>query len=169
VARVRECGVPVWLDTSGEALVAGVRARPTGIKPNENELSDCVGQRLENAEALLQAARRLQGGGVEEVLLSTGAGSVTWLGQREALRATPPRVQVVSTVGAGDTLLAGTVHGLLSGWPRERCLRFATALASESVRHIGVGEVEAPDFEGLQAQTDVEAMSLESLFGRGEQ
>ena len=79
--------------------------------------------------------------------------------------ARPPRVSVVSTVGAGDTLLAGALHGMLSRWPRERSLRFATALAAESVRHVGVGNPNAADFEALQQQTLVQELAVEQLTG----
>jgi 1-phosphofructokinase len=75
------------------------------------------------------------------------------------LRATPPRVPVISTVGAGDTLLAATLHGVLSGWPRERNLRFATALSAECVRHVGVGDPNAEDFGALLQQTLVQPVN----------
>ncbi|WP_257456069.1 1-phosphofructokinase [Archangium lipolyticum] len=156
IRMARERQVPVWLDTSGAALVSGLAARPTAAKPNETELADWAGHPLDDFDARLQAARRLNAEGVDEVLLSVGAEGVLWVWRGNALVAVPPRVQVASTVGAGDTLLAGTLHGVLSGWPRERSLRFATALAAESVRHVGVGDPSAVDFELLQQQTSVE-------------
>ena len=155
ITGIRQFRVPVWLDTSGPALLSGLAARPTGVKPNETELADWAGHPLDTPEDRLRAALRLNAEGVDDVLLSAGAEGVIWARRGNALLAEPPRVQVVSTVGAGDTLLAGTLHGVLSGWPRERGLRFATALAAESVRHIGVGEPNAADFEQLQQQTHV--------------
>jgi 1-phosphofructokinase len=108
---------------------------------------------------------RLNAEGVDDVLLSAGAEGAVWARRGTALVAASPRVQVVSTVGAGDTLLAGTLHGILSGWPRERGLRFATALAAESVRHIGVGDPKAADFELLQQQTLVRGLTVDPLTG----
>ncbi|MET0401107.1 MAG: 1-phosphofructokinase [Cystobacter sp.] len=162
ITRVRAHRVPVWLDTSGAALVAGLHARPSGVKPNDLELGDWAGHALDTSEARLRAARRLHAEGIDDVLLSLGSDGVLWASGGTALTATPPRVPVISTVGAGDTLLAGTLHGVLSGWPRERVLRFATALAAESVRHIGVGEPEALDFEQLLQCTVVRSLSMES-------
>ena len=52
-----------------------------------------------------------------------------------------------STVGAGDTLLAGMLHGLASGWPDEQVLRTAAALAAHAVSQIGFG---IPDSARLQ-------------------
>ncbi|SES79877.1 1-phosphofructokinase [Stigmatella erecta] len=165
ITAIRELGLPVWLDTSGPALTSGLAARPTGIKPNETELEGWAGRRLETAEARLQAALRLNAEGIEDVLVSAGAGSVLWAQRGTALEAVPPRVTVLSTVGAGDTLLAGALHGLLSGWPRERTLRFATALAAECVRHVGVGDPKAMDFEALQRQTVVRNPSTGETLG----
>ncbi len=52
---------------------------------------------------------------------------------------TPPKVAVASTVGAGDSLLAGMLHGLLSGEAPEHTLRRATAIAAMAVTQIGFG------------------------------
>ncbi|MCY1076645.1 1-phosphofructokinase [Archangium lansingense] len=165
LTRIREHHVPVWLDTSGPALVSGLAARPTGVKPNETELADWVGYSLNTPEARLVAALRLNAEGIEDVLVSAGAEGVIWAQRGDALMAESPRVSVVSTVGAGDTLLAGVLHGVLSGWPRERSLRFATALAAESVRHIGVGDPKAEDFEALQQQTLIRSLTAQPLTG----
>ncbi|WP_224247179.1 1-phosphofructokinase [Hyalangium gracile] len=163
IREIRQWPTPVWLDTSGPALVSGLAARPSGIKPNETELADWAGYPLQTPEEQLRAALQLNEDGIEDVLLSTGAEGVLWAWRGNVLKARPPRVSVVSTVGAGDTLLAGTLHGVLSGWPREHSLRFATALAAESVRHVGLGDPNASDFDVLQQQTLVQALSVEHL------
>ena len=161
ITGIRERRVPVWLDASGPALVCGLAARPSAAKPNETELADWAGQPLETTIARLRAALRLNAEGVEDVLLSMGAEGVIWAQRGSALLATPPKVRVVSTVGAGDTLLAATLHGVVSGWPRERNLRFATALSAECVRHVGVGDPNAEDFGTLLQQTLVQSLAVE--------
>ncbi|QRK11793.1 1-phosphofructokinase [Archangium violaceum] len=165
IIMVRARQVPVWLDTSGAALMSGLAARPSGVKPNETELAEWAGHPLDTPEARLQAALRLNAEGIEDVIVSAGAEGVIWAQRGSALMATSPRVPVVSTVGAGDTLLAGMLHGTLSGLPRERGLRFATALAAESVRHVGVGDPRTADFEQLQQQTLVRSLGPDSFTG----
>ncbi|GHC15079.1 phosphofructokinase [Kushneria pakistanensis] len=159
IARLGARGLPVWLDSSGEALVQGARAYPSLIKPNEHELAECVGRALADEAALLTAARELQQGGIDNVLLSMGAEGVVWLFEGGALRARPPRVEIVSTVCAGDTLLAGALHGVLKGWSREQTLRFATALSADAVRRIGVGRSDIEDFAVLCDAVHVEALT----------
>ncbi|MFI8579356.1 1-phosphofructokinase [Ectopseudomonas khazarica] len=131
--RIKASGVPLVVDSSGAALQAALGVVPWLIKPNEEELREACGSDLP------AAITRLRGQGIEHVLLSRGADGVEWHGPGIALRAVPPRVDVASTVGAGDSLLAASLHGLLQGWPAERTLRLATAVAAQAVTQIGFG------------------------------
>lgn len=153
IAVIRGKGLPVWLDTSGAALVAGVKAGPTGIKPNEEELQMLTLAPLGTAEERVRAVRALHGSGIADIVLSAGPAGVTWSAAGTVLSATPPTVPVVSTVGAGDALLGGIIHGKLSGWSQAEALRFATALSAEAVRHVGSGDPAAADFPALKQQT----------------
>jgi len=131
--RIKASGIPLVVDSSGAALHAALDVVPWLIKPNEEELREACGNDLP------AAITRLRGQGIEHVLLSRGADGVEWHGPGIALRAVPPRVEVASTVGAGDSLLAASLHGLLQGWPAERTLRLATAVAAQAVTQIGFG------------------------------
>ncbi|QJQ95836.1 MULTISPECIES: 1-phosphofructokinase [Halomonadaceae] len=155
VRQLRGQGLPVWVDTSGEALSAAIGACPTAVKPNEHELAEWAGQALVSVAERLAAASRLHASGIEEALVSSGADGVLWVGPRGSWLATPPRMTVASTVGAGDTLVAAMLHGLLEGYDAEQALGFAAALSAESVRHIGVGDPHAEDFDQLKQQTRV--------------
>lgn len=137
--RLAAFDVPLLLDSSGAALAAGVAAGPWLVKPNEHELAELAGMAQPSAEQLDAAARALRQRGVEHVLLSCGADGVRWFGPDVELQARPPRMAVVSTVGAGDSLLAGWLHGQLEGWPAERSLRLATAIAAQAVGQLGFG------------------------------
>ncbi|SDL93418.1 1-phosphofructokinase [Modicisalibacter muralis] len=155
IRRLREHRLPVWVDTSGAALDAAIVAKPNAVKPNEQELAEWAGESLTSDAARLRAARRLHASGIDEALISAGRDGVLWVGRRGAWLATPPKVSVASTVGAGDTLVAGMLHGVLAGLPVEESLRMATALSAESVRHVGVGNPDAADFDQLQQHTRV--------------
>lgn len=155
IERLRRHALPVWVDTSGPALLAAIEAGPTAVKPNEQELAQWAGESLDTDEARLRAARRLHTTGIEEALISAGQDGVLWVSKRGAWLATPPAMTVESTVGAGDTLVAGMLHGVLTGLDTVQALRLATALSAESVRHVGVGDPTAADFDDLQQQTRV--------------
>ena len=130
--QLKRCGLKIALDTSGEALRAGLKAGPWLVKPNAEELADALG----NAP---DAISQLHQQGVEHVVVSDGAAGVSWYSPGASLHATPPKVAVASTVGAGDSLLAGMLHGLLTGDTPEQTLRRATAIAALAVTQIGFG------------------------------
>ena len=125
--RLARLGARVALDTSGAALREGLALSPWLIKPNEEELAQARGLDPANAQALADEARRLNAR-IAHVVMSQGAAGVSWFSPAAAWRALPPKVRVVSTVGAGDSLLAGMLHGLLAGWPAERTWRMPRRL-----------------------------------------
>jgi len=156
---LKALGVRVALDTSGVALRDGLATRPWLIKPNEEELAEARGVDLTGSSALLAEARRLQGEGIEHVVVSQGADGVSWFSPGAALHAQPPKVQVISTVGAGDSLLAGMLHGLLVGWPAERTLAHATAIAAQAVGQVGFGITDTAQLAELQAAVRLQPLS----------
>jgi len=139
IERLNALGLKVALDSSGEALRAALQASPWLIKPNTEELAHALGCEVVSPIAEAQAAARLHAQGIEHVVISHGADGVNWFSVGSALHATPPKVSVASTVGAGDSLLAGMLHGLLSADTPEQTLRTATAIAAMAVTQIGFG------------------------------
>ncbi|WP_285417818.1 1-phosphofructokinase [Pseudomonas sp. efr-133-TYG-5] len=148
--QLTQLGLKVALDTSGEALRAALQAGPWLIKPNTEELADALGCAVVSQAAQAQAASRLHAQGIEHVVISQGADGVNWFSVGSALHASPPKVSVASTVGAGDSLLAGMLHGLLSADTPEQTLRTATAIAAQAVTQIGFGIHDAAQLASLE-------------------
>ncbi|MBO0492013.1 1-phosphofructokinase [Pseudomonas sp. Marseille-Q1929] len=152
LAQLKNLGLKVALDTSGEALRAGLQAGPWLVKPNTEELAEALG----NAPDAISQLHRL---GVEHVVVSDGAAGVNWYRPGAALHATPPKVTVASTVGAGDSLLAGMLHGLLSGDIPEQTLLRATAIAAMAVTQIGFGISDDAQLARLESGVDVRTLT----------
>jgi 1-phosphofructokinase len=150
IESLNALGLKVALDSSGEALRAALQASPWLIKPNTEELADALGCEVVSPIAEAQAAARLHGQGIEHVVISHGADGVNWFSVGSALHASPPKVSVASTVGAGDSLLAGMLHGLLSADTPEQTLRTATAIAAMAVTQIGFGINDAAQLAQLE-------------------
>ncbi|MDL5599552.1 1-phosphofructokinase [Pseudomonas kribbensis] len=150
IERLKGLGLKVALDTSGEALRTALKAGPWLIKPNTEELADALGCEVLSHVAEAEAASRLHAQGIEHVVISHGADGVNWFSVGSALHATPPKVSVASTVGAGDSLLAGMLHGLLSADTPEQTLRTATAIAAQAVTQIGFGIHDAAQLTQLE-------------------
>lgn len=155
IKALHQQGKKVLFDSSKAALKSGIEAHPWLIKPNDEELGDFVGEHLETPEQCQAAAQTLSDKGIENIVVSMGADGVMWLNQGEWLRAHPPRMNVVSTVGAGDTLVAGLCWGHMQLMPKNDLLRFATALSALAVSQIGVGLTSQEELENIKLQTEV--------------
>ncbi len=156
--RLARLGARVALDTSGAALREGLALSPWLIKPNEEELAQARDLNPADAQVLADEARRLNAR-IEHVVMSQGAAGVSWFSPAAAWHAKPPKVRVVSTVGAGDSLLAGMLHGLLAGWPAERTLAHATAIAAQAVGQIGFGITDRAQLAELEAAVRLQPLS----------
>lgn len=122
-------GAKVAVDTSGDALKIAIDAGVDLIKPNAHELAEVLGHELADFPLCVEAARMVQREKVSHVVVSLGSGGALFLTPESALLASAPPVKVVSTVGAGDSLLAGCLAGLVTGRPPEEVAKLATAFA----------------------------------------
>ncbi|MDJ1113597.1 1-phosphofructokinase family hexose kinase [Microbacterium dauci] len=110
----------IAVDTSGPALAAVVAdGRPDLIKPNDDELASLVGAALDTSlplpEAVLAVARRLVPTRVGAALVTLGADGAVLVTADGAWHGTPPPTRVRSTVGAGDSSLAGYLLAAIAG------------------------------------------------------
>jgi 1-phosphofructokinase len=103
------------------------------LKPNLHELEALVGSPLPSRDAIVAAARDLLKGQTELVVVSMGADGALFLGDGCIVSATPPRVAVRTTVGAGDALLAGIVSARLRRLDLAELARLASGFALEAL------------------------------------
>jgi 1-phosphofructokinase len=141
VRALRDTGARIAVDTSEAPLLAllaaGRDAAPDLLKPNTEELAQLAGTTEEeldaDPEALLAAVATLHARGVAEVLLTLGAaGAVLSTAGGDVWSARPPRITVRSTVGAGDSSLAGYLLADLAGEDGATRLQTAVAYGSAS-------------------------------------
>ncbi|WP_375755946.1 1-phosphofructokinase [Corallococcus exercitus] len=135
--RLRAKGALVAVDTSGEPLRQAVAAKPDFVKPNVHELGELVERPLRNPGEVARAARELHAGGIGLVVVSLGADGALFIADDGAWRALPPPVEVASTVGAGDALVAGVLAARLDGHDLETCARRSTAFAAGKLARVG--------------------------------
>ncbi|TXZ74543.1 1-phosphofructokinase [Vibrio mimicus] len=158
IAQLRSMNKKVLFDSSRDALMAGLDAKPWLIKPNDEELAQWGGRELSTLAECQHAASELAQKEIENIVISMGAEGVMWLNQNEWLHAKPPQMHVVSTVGAGDTLVAGLCWGHMQHMEKEQLLRFATALSALAVTQVGVGISDRDQLNTLQQQIKISAL-----------
>lgn len=127
IALAQGHGARAILDADGPCFKVGLTAKPFAIKPNLNELQRATGRLMRTEADILRAAAALNRAGVQVVLVSRGRKGLLLVSGAERYRATPPTVKVRSTVGAGDSALAGFVFKHAGGKSLEDCARFAVA------------------------------------------
>ena len=138
--QLHQAGVKVVLDSSHAALTAGLSARPWLVKPNHRELEAWMGYTLNSLEEIVSAAKKLKAQGIANVIISMGAQGSVWLSDEAVIQAQPPKCEnVVSTVGAGDSMVAGLIYGLINGFSQQETLAFASAVSAFAVSQSNVG------------------------------
>lgn len=115
VRRAHTYGRPVALDVSGDALAEALPAGPDLITPNRVELAELVGSDLTTIGQVRGAAEELVRSGIPTVIVSLGRDGALLVTDHLALHARAIPVRPISTVGAGDSLLAGVLHSLQQG------------------------------------------------------
>ncbi len=162
IRLLREKGKQTILDTSGAALKQAIAAQPSLIKPNLEELEQLAGKRLETVEAQDSFVRELLQKGIQHAVVSDGSKGVRWYTKKHIYHTKPPKVSVISTVGAGDSLVAGIAFGLANNKEIPETLTLATAIAAMAVTQIAVGITSKQTFDELKQQVVVEALPFSS-------
>ena len=89
---------------------------------------------------IIAAAKQLKAQGIAHVIISMGANGSLWLSDEAVIQAQPPKCEnVVSTVGAGDSMVAGLIYGLINDLSQKDTLAFASAVSAFAVSQSNVG------------------------------
>lgn len=145
------------LDADGAILLAGLEAGPYLIKPNREELEKALGMPLDSTAKLTETARGLiRRYGITYVLISMGGEGSLLVGEGIAYRAPALKVEVRGTVGAGDSMLAGFLHGLERGEGPMEALKWATACGALAVSREGTETFSLMEAQKLTSAVDIE-------------
>ncbi|GJE60983.1 1-phosphofructokinase [Methylobacterium trifolii] len=157
-------GARVVLDASGAALEAALSARtealPFAIKPNRQELEEWSGRPLPTMTDVVEAAWALHRRGIPVVAVSLGADGALFVSGDGAIHARPPAMQVASTVGAGDALVAGLTAGLHAGLGLPDTARLALAFAAGKLTKAGANLPDRAEVEALRDAVRIEAVAV---------
>jgi 6-phosphofructokinase 2 len=147
---VKSGGGRFLLDTSGPALKAALAEGVMLIKPSLRELCETVGESL-NSEAdwIRACAGLVTDGRAEIVALTLGHRGALLVARDLVLRAEPPPIAPLSSVGAGDSFLGAMVWGLAAGYDLAGTLRLAVAAGSSAVLNPGTELCHADDTRRL--------------------
>jgi 1-phosphofructokinase len=147
IEMARRSGVRTILDADGQALAAGIEAVPYALKPNIHELEALLGSTLSTDEQIASAAQTLIRQGITYVMVSMGGEGSILVSEKEAIRAKPFPITPLSTVGAGDSMVAAMAYSFLHDKSFEDIARWTSAAGTITASKSGtevctLGEVQ---------------------------
>ncbi len=147
IDRVNVKGGRAIVDTHGETLKLAVKARPYLIKPNLHELEVLLNKSLPNLEFVAYEARLLQRSGIEWVCVSLGETGALLTNSENSYYVQSPEVDVVCSVGAGDSMVAALVASLACEHSADEALRLSVACATATVIQPGTALFSSADMK----------------------
>ncbi|MEO3958996.1 1-phosphofructokinase family hexose kinase, partial [Chromobacterium piscinae] len=140
-AQLKRQGAWVLADSSGSPLAAVLanppEALPDCVKPNREELAQWAGHPLPALDDVVRCARGLQRMGVGRVVVSLGEQGALLVDADTSLLASLPPQRPLSTVGAGDALVAGLAAAKSQGRDAADSLRLAVAFSAAKLQRVG--------------------------------
>lgn len=158
IQSVEGLGCRCVLDADGEALRCGLQAKPFMIKPNRSELETISGHRLMTLEEIRDAAMKYIDMGVSVVAVSLGGEGALITNGDETLYAPVLNIDVRSTVGAGDSMVAGMVCGLIGDNDFEDVFRMGVACATARCMTEGYKVIDKTIYKALLDMVKIERL-----------
>jgi 6-phosphofructokinase 2 len=159
ITDAKKRGIKTVLDSDKEWLKEGIKALPSIIKPNVFEAEMLLGVKLKSEEAIIHAVKTLCRRGFGIVAISRGKLGMIISDRKQMLKLNSPDVEIRSTVGAGDSAIAGLVIGLSRGMGLEDAARLAVASGAATAITPGTELCHREDIERLFPLVEVQRLS----------
>ena len=143
MARLDGRGIRIVVDATKDLLMNVLKYHPFLIKPNNHELGDMFGVQLETDEEIIEYAGKLKEMGAKNVLISmAGDGAILLDEHGKVYQGRPPKGEVLNSVGAGDSMVAGFVTGYLNTGDYEKAFELGIVTGSASAFEYWLAEKE---------------------------
>ncbi len=133
ISHTRKLGKQTILDTTGKYLREGLKAKPCLVKPNIREAEELLGRKLETEAEIILAAKEIVRMGAGIAVISMGKKGLIACDGKQVIKASSAYVRVKSTVGAGDSTVAGFAISLRRGDSLEEACRLGVAMGTAAV------------------------------------
>jgi 1-phosphofructokinase family hexose kinase len=139
IESAKTANVPVFLDSYKEPLRQGLDAHPDFLKPNRDEVLQTFDIDIREPHGMKEALRELSQAGAQWIFLTDGVRKVGIYAQGRCYLATPPKIDVVNTLGGGDAMLAAFLYGWLRQMATADLIRFAIAAGAVNAENFMPG------------------------------
>jgi 6-phosphofructokinase 2 len=158
--RINSQGGKAIIDCHGEQLKHAIAAKPYLTKPNKFELESLLQIELPTVEAIAHTARQIQQTGVHYVCVSLGEGGALLTGPDNSFYAPALNVAINTTVGAGDSMVAGLVAGLQLDDTPQTALRYGIACGAGTVMHPGTELFSGKEITQFRQRVAIEVLDI---------
>lgn len=121
LTTIKKAGAKIVCDCNSLTFEDLENIKPWLIKPNETEIKQLYSGDVK------AAGEKLQKSGIENVMISMGSEGVLFLNKDGMLEVKPPKINAISTIGAGDSTIAGFISAFVNGMSVENCVKYAVA------------------------------------------
>jgi 1-phosphofructokinase family hexose kinase len=158
ITACRKKNVETMLDSRGEALQRGARAKPRMVKPNLNELEQFFNEPIQGVHHIALKGKRLVDMGADYAFISLGSDGMIAIHENDCLLCSAPVVRAVDTVGCGDALAAGILVGYGRKFSFLEMCRLAVACGTSKAMHRGPSSVTRDEIWQLMEDVKVKAI-----------
>lgn len=159
LARLKAKGAKIVLDSRSFGMEDILQVRPWLIKPNQEEISQYLGTPVETLEDAVAAAKEFAAGGIDNVMVSMGGQGAVLVSGGTVYRAIPPKIDPVSTIGAGDSTVAGFVAAAAADTDMAQILKRAVAYGTAACLTEGSLPPQKAAIDRLCAQIRVQKLA----------
>ncbi|MCO8290611.1 hexose kinase [Tetragenococcus halophilus] len=151
------------LDTSGETLTKSIQgdSKPYLIKPNEEEISQVLGYKINARVDLKNALKSDLFNDIEWVVVSLGKDGALVKHKKTIYKIDIPSIEVINPVGSGDATLAGLTYGISSGRTPEEIMRAGMVAGMLNTMNQKTGHIDVQQFDQLLIQVSVNKINGE--------
>lgn len=145
-------GTRIVLDSKSFTVEDIFEIKPWLIKPNQEEISEYLGCEIKTLEQVLEKAAIFTERGIINTMVTLGEKGAALLTQDKAYIATCPQIDAISTIGAGDSTIAGFIAGAYAGESANECLKTAVSFGTAACMTAGTLPPQKEDIDKIYAQ-----------------
>ena len=149
VKKLKKSGAKVVIDSRSFTLEDLIELKPFLIKPNKDEVSTYIGSEISSEKDAIIFADKLREKGIENVMVSLGKDGACLSCEEGSFYCPSPKITAISTIGAGDSTVAGFIYATVKGLKGKDKLRLSVAFGSAACLKAGTLPPEKEDIEKI--------------------
>lgn len=165
ISIAKSMGKQVILDSSGETLREGIPCLPTIVKPNQDEIQQFFQVSIHNIEEEIIYAQKIYDLGIPYVVISLGEDGALMICKDGVFQGKPPKVQVINTVGCGDSMVGALAVSMELEHSPQEALKHAVAVATANALSPHTGHFDKKHYQRLMKEVQVEPLSVSGYSG----